>query len=64
MLLRHSPANDKTFSWPPVRLETKIGHEVPALVLDNIWTFEPLERGFGVFAAERGSQFVIGFGGG
>src|SRR5258708_29678979 len=32
-----------------VRLKAQIGHEIPALVLDRVGAFQPLQRGFGVF---------------
>src|SRR5450432_2056799 len=44
-------------------LETKIGDEISALVLDCVRAFHALERLFGVFIAECRGSFVIGLGG-
>src|SRR4051794_35884562 len=43
-------------------LKTQIRHEIPALVLDHIRTFQPFQRHLGVLIAEGCGPFVIGLG--
>src|SRR5262245_3587264 len=45
--------------WRPSEAEGR--HETPALVLNDVRTFQALESGFGVFVAKCRGLFVIGF---
>jgi hypothetical protein len=42
--------------------EAERRHEIPALVLNDVRTFQTLESGFGVFVAKSCGLFVIGLG--